>query len=90
MPACNAEAQALYHQTKQPPAPLPKIVNKNSTSLPTPICAQQLQTLLQNYPNRNFLIEGFTHGFRLQYHGPPQTYEIVNNKSVRENEQQVI
>ena len=25
----------------------------------------------------------------MQYHGPPQTYEIVNNKSVRENEQQV-
>lgn len=57
--------------------------------LPSPIRTQKLEYLLKDYPNCAFLIQGFTKGFRLHYHGPQQSYEIKNNKSVLENEKQV-
>ena len=60
------------------------------SNLPTPIQVNKLALILRDYPNKHFLISGFTNGFSLMYDGPPLQYEIPNNKSAKENETLVL
>lgn len=57
--------------------------------MPTPIKVNNLAIVLQNYPQKQFLIDGFTNGFRIMYDGPNLEYEIPNNRSAAMNERVV-
>lgn len=49
--------------------------------LPTPIIPGRLDFLLVGYPLRQFVVDGFVHGFRVGYAGPPISKTFYNHTS---------
>ena len=51
----------------------------------SPIKLNKLKECLELYPNRNdaqILLDGFSNGFKINYHGPRLPFETKNLKSV--------
>ena len=53
----------------------------NSLAVVTPINIPSLSKILSNYPNKNYLIDGFSEGFHLRYKAPPFSSFSRNHQS---------
>ena len=53
--------------------------------MPTPVKAQILNKYLEGYPNAQYLIDGFTEGFYLNFDGPESTLTSSNSISAINN-----
>ena len=53
--------------------------------LPTPVIRYKLDFLLQRYVDRNYIIEGFTNGFSVNFEGYQSEVEGVNSLTVKCN-----
>lgn len=96
-PTTPANAHLLIKTRPLPPVP-PLVRPQNLKTLPqstvfpknkvgqvtTPVKVSVLSTYLQGYPNRKYLINGFTIGFKLGYIGPRQSTSCSNLKSCSE------
>ena len=69
-------------QPSQPPYLLPQVLN-----LPAPVRVNKLSHYLKGYniPVAQFLLEGFSQGFPLNYQGPRQSFFAANLKSALDN-----
>ena len=56
--------------------------NHNSGSHATPVKVMALQKLLEGYPNKKYIVEGFTHAFELNYQGNNKPLCSNNSASV--------
>jgi len=56
-----------------------------SNDVVTPVKVGVLQPILTNYPHRQYLVNGFTHGFHLGYEGPRFATTSPNLKSCNDD-----
>ena len=53
--------------------------------LPTPVQPQTLSNYLQGYKDKQYIINGFTHGFHLQFQGSDSSLFSTNSQSANNN-----
>lgn len=83
-------AQVARTRQGNPPSPRPRVNSSPfGTSLPTPINAQKLEDYLEGYvaADKLFLVEGFSQGFMVPYHGPREFRMSKNHLSCLQNPQ---
>lgn len=74
-PAAHPHLQTVDHLSHQ----------TTTTSVQTPVNPEKLNELLQNYPHRQYIIDGLTYGFKLNFEGPESTLASKNSPSLYTN-----
>lgn len=94
--ADTLNSDALQNARKPPktapapnPLPHPPVPNLPppdlKTSLPTPVNPLALNYLLQGFEKRQYLVDGFTNGFKFHFQGLDCPVEVPNNSTVKKN-----
>ena len=58
---------------------------QESSLLNTTVNVENLASLLGGFDKKDFIIDGFTHGFRLHFEGPDVDFEGSNSSSVKQH-----
>lgn len=77
MCATNAKGPIQHSRVNQ--------MQNNLKNLPTPIKLDRLKILLKNHHNRDFIINGFENGFKIDFKGEQQDTHAPNSASTLEN-----
>ena len=62
-----------------------KNCNEPHTQVTTPIDTKKLAMLLGGFPQKDYIIDGFTNGFQIHFNGPEVAVQSRNSKSALEN-----
>ena len=60
-------------------------LGNSPTKLPTPIKVQPLNRLLRKYKDRDYIVQGFLHGFKIDYQGEESSLFSKNSASATHN-----
>ncbi|KAL9977625.1 hypothetical protein ACROYT_G015051 [Oculina patagonica] len=85
-PATEKTALSHLQALAVPPGATPEYLSQLSP--PTPINIPKLESYLHDHPNQSFvqyLLSGFSHGFKIGYSGPRAPQEFPNLPSAKEN-----
>ena len=83
--ATHATVQAIDSPNREVIGSEIGILNTGIVSLPTPIRIEMLEPLLKNYPDKVYLVKGFTTGFNIGYMGQHTNLISKNSISAIEN-----
>lgn len=76
-PAANVMANTLLKDVCHNPNPY--------QPLPTPVKPEILSNFLHNYDLHDYLVDGFTNGFKINCHGFGASFQVKNHKSALQN-----
>ncbi len=74
------------HLPNKQPSQLP---NQPECSLPTPVKLHRLNILLDGFPQKEYIINGFTHGFKIHFQGPEVSVHTGNSRITQQTPEQV-
>ena len=82
----STSSTLMHHKAQKATVPQKQadklVLNQSQTSLPTPIKVTHLAILVHGFHKAQYLIEGFTYGFKLGVQGQIQTKTYCNHNSV--------